>query len=393
MNSFSKKQLNLFRKSNSWLNIAHGAVRSGKSVAYNYMWLNQCFQKKSGYGVIVGKTSRTVERNIIQPIKALIGNELRYNAGLGQAYVGNKLCYIYGANDERSADKIQGAGTGSALCDEMSLYPRSFLEMLLTRLSESGAQLFGTTNPGSPFSFLKTGVLDNEEYDLYQEHFRLDDNPFLPEHFVRNLKSSQSGLFYQRNIEGLWVLADGVVYDMFDENLHVSDNIPENISHKAVCIDYGITNPSVFLKLEWNTYDKVYVTDEYYYDYTDTNKQKTDTELADALEDFSKEKNIEHILDPSAASFFNELLKREHNIAKANNAVLDGIRFVSGLLKQNSVIIHPRCRNLIKEFGTYIWDAKAQLKGEDKPVKANDHCLDALRYGLYTKFGMGSALW
>jgi phage terminase large subunit len=64
--------------------------------------------------------------------------------------------------------------------------------------------------------------------------------------------------------------------------------------------------------------------------------------------------------------------------------VLDGIRYVSTLLSNNRYFIHESCKNLIKEKASYVWDTKAQQKGEDKSLKQNDHASDAERYGLYT---------
>ena len=90
------------------------------------------------------------------------------------------------------------------------------------------------------------------------------------------------------------------------------------------------------------------------------------------------------ILDPAAASFKAQLEKDGYKVKKAKNDVLDGIRFVATLLLSGSIFIDQSCENLIKEFASYIWDAKAGERGEDKPVKEHDHALDALRYFCYT---------
>ena len=69
---------------------------------------------------------------------------------------------------------------------------------------------------------------------------------------------------------------------------------------------------------------------------------------------------------------------------KAKNDVLDGIRYVASLLSLGKIAIYEGCTNTIKEFASYMWDAKAAERGEDKPVKQWDHCMDALRYMCYT---------
>ena len=74
------------------------------------------------------------------------------------------------------------------------------------------------------------------------------------------------------------------------------------------------------------------------------------------------------------------------NLYEAQNEVLDGIRFVSKYLTQGTFKICLKCKNLIKEFQSYVWDSKSLLTGVDKPLKENDHALDALRYALYSHF-------
>ena len=62
----------------------------------------------------------------------------------------------------------------------------------------------------------------------------------------------------------------------------------------------------------------------------------------------------------------------------------DGIRYVASLLSLNKIAVCRCCENTIKEFASYIWDEKAAERGEDKPVKKSDHCMDSLRYFAYT---------
>lgn len=64
--------------------------------------------------------------------------------------------------------------------------------------------------------------------------------------------------------------------------------------------------------------------------------------------------------------------------------MLDGIRCVATLLVQGKIKFYDECRNTLQEFSSYMWDEKASQRGEDKPVKFKDHCMDAVRYMCYT---------
>jgi len=90
------------------------------------------------------------------------------------------------------------------------------------------------------------------------------------------------------------------------------------------------------------------------------------------------------VVDPSAASFRVQLFQDRLRPVLADNDVLDGIRLVSSLLSTGRLKIHRSCKHLIGEMQGYSWDEKAAAKGEDVPVKVNDHGVDSLRYGIMT---------
>lgn len=124
---------------------------------------------------------------------------------------------------------------------------------------------------------------------------------------------------------------------------------------------------------------------EYYYSGRDEQSQKTDDEYVKDLDEWLEGIKPEKIIvDPAAASFIALLKKRGYNVKKARNDVLDGIRYTGMLLNEDKIVILDTCVNTIKEFATYMWDSKAADRGEDKPVKQFDHCMDALRYFCYT---------
>jgi len=250
--------------------------------------------------------------------------------------------------------------------------------MLLSRLSVTGAQLFATTNPDSPFHWFKQEYLDNVDVKLKRWQFRLSDNPSLSDEYIDALKTEYSGLWYKRYIEGEWVLAEGVVYDMFDESVHVIKAPPAAAKYYVVGVDYGTTNPTVFslIGINMDVHPNVWLEREHYYCSKTEGRQKTDAEHAEDLAAFISRYNVKAIyLDPSAASFRTECQRQGINqLVDANNNVLDGIRFVSQLLSDGRFKICANCSNAIREMGSYTWDTKASERGEDKPIKAHDHC-------------------
>jgi hypothetical protein len=87
------------------------------------------------------------------------------------------------------------------------------------------------------------------------------------------------------------------------------------------------------------------------------------------------------VIDPSAASFKVQMYQGGRSTVDGDNAVVDGIRLISTLLSVDRLKIHESCKGLIAEVPGYSWSEAYAERGEDVPVKADDHGLDALRYG------------
>ena len=90
------------------------------------------------------------------------------------------------------------------------------------------------------------------------------------------------------------------------------------------------------------------------------------------------------IIDPSSASMKAELRRRGYHTQDADNTVLDGISDVCSMLGSDNIAVMACCEKTIEEFGTYLWDSKAADRGEDEPLKDNDHAMDAVRYFVKT---------
>lgn len=392
----STKQIQAFKESTHRINILSGAVRSGKSFVALLRFLEELNHGPKGAYVICGKSERTVLHNIIDPLQEITKGLIRYNRGLGEFTLFNKKVYVVGANYERAEGKIRGSTFAGALVDEASIIPESFFRMLLSRLSVKDAKLFATTNPDSPYHWLKTDFIDrSDEIDIKTFKFTLEDNPSLDPVYVSALKKEYQGLWHKRFIEGEWVLAEGSVFDFFDQSLHVCREPPSYAKQFFLGIDYGTTNPFAAVLVGYNDDYRpaLWVEKEFYWDPKLKGFQKTDAEFAQDLQrEFGGYPIRLMYLDPAAQSFEVELRRQKKPVKQAKNDVLDGIRFVSTLFSQGDLRICKSCVNLVKEIEGYVWDEKSIRMGVDKPIKQRDHAIDALRYVLFTHFGSKSTL-
>lgn len=363
--------------------ICDGSVRSGKSVGADVAFIDFARNGPPGNMLLAGKTQRTVKRNVIDPMVEMMGKRrCRYVEGSGELFIGSRRIYIAGANDERSQERIRGLTLVAAYVDEASTVPESFWSMLTTRLSLEGARMLATTNPDGPAHWLKTKWLDRAaDLELARFQFQLEDNPYLPAAFIEAVKREHTGLWYRRMVLGEWCIADGSVYEVWDEERHVVDELPPVAEIVALGVDYGDTAPTrgVLLGISAEVPARLVVVDEWA-----PPAGLTQAALSADLRRWLAGRSPRWIaVDPAAAGFRNQLqVDGVANTMKAFNAVVGGIRVVASLLATGRLVVSSSCRELLAEFPSYVWDAKATARGDDAPVKQNDHSMDALRYAV-----------
>lgn len=371
--------------------ICDGAVRSGKTSVMSlsfFLWAMGNFNGCSF--AYCGKSVGAVERNIITPLLSLTYLreyfKVQYNRGdhvitARRGDVENRF-YLFGGRDESSYMLIQGITLAGVMLDEVALMPRSFVEQALARCSVEGAKFWFNCNPENPRHwFREEWILRAQDHNALHIHFRMEDNPSLSEETRERYRTMYSGVFYQRYILGLWVAAEGVIYDMFDQTENTYREGPVDMHFRCprcIAIDYGTTNPCVFLEI-FDDDGITRVDREYRWDSRKEHKQKTDEEYADDLMEFMGA-HCPVFVDPSAASFIAALERRGVYVISADNNVLDGIRKTGNLMQRRKLLINESCAGLLDEISSYLWDDKAALRGEEKPIKQNDHAPDALRY-------------
>lgn len=374
--------------------IADGPIRVGKTLPMSLsfvIWATERFNGKNF--AMCGKTIGSFRRNVLPDLKQVLpargyriedrraDNLLVISKGGRSNYY-----YLFGGKDERSQDLIQGITLAGVLFDEVALMPESFINQATGRCSVDGSKMWFNCNPAGPFHWFKTGWIDQHKAkNLLYLHFEMGDNLSLSEAVVRRLKSMYTGVFYRRYILGEWSIAEGLIYDQFDPEKHVIPTVERDYSQYYVSCDYGTYNPTTFGL--WGLHKGVwYRVKEYYYSGRERQAQKTPDQYVDDLVGFAGGLPIQRIIiDPSAAPLITAIRqKTSFKVRKANNDVLKGIARVSMALQSGKIKINDCCAYEIKEFQTYAWDDKAAERGEDKPIKTDDHCMDDTRYFVST---------
>ena len=392
------------------INIWEGAIRSSKTIGSLIRWCMHVAQMRRAEGelFVFGRTRDAIARNVFGPLQTMpllraVAPGTTYTTGAPTAQLLGQTVHVLGASDRQAEEKLRGLTGKSAYGDELTVLPAPFFRQALGRLSVRDAKLFGTTNPGSPAHWLRTEYLDrprlnpgerprdadDTRLDLASWHFTLDDNPYLDPDYARSIKAEYTGLWFRRMILGHWVQAEGAIYESWDPERHVVDELPAIDRVLVAGVDYGTTNPFAAVMLAITRDGRLAVTREYRHDPKTARRQLTDAEYSEALRDWlalDEQSRPQWIaVDPSAESFHVQLHRDGvRGVVDADNTVADGIRLVASLLATGRLIVHRSCRGLTTEIPGYSWDDKAAEKGEDKPVKTADHSADALRYAIKT---------
>lgn len=297
---FAPKQLEFIINSTARWNIAHGSVRSGKTICTLFRFMQACEDCPDSDLYMVGHTSKTLYRNVVKlldedpkmtifkPFCNWFGgtkNELKFR---------DKTIVCLGAKDEGAVGMFQGLTASKIYCDEMTLYPQSVIEMINSRLSRAHSQGFAALNPGHPSHIIKQWIDKGKsgEMDCYSQHFTVEDNPYLPPSYAEDLRRSSTGIFYKRNYLGLWCLAEGAIFDFFDRAVYVKSKPPRAAEYWIAGIDVGFANnfACVVIGISTGQYDQTgvcrWIEAEYVWDSKRQERQKTVSEYADDVQEF-----------------------------------------------------------------------------------------------------------
>jgi len=370
------------------ITILEGAVRSGKTFLNNALFYIEV-RKHTDAGnhyIITGHTIGSVKRNVLEPLSEQCGVDTKIGSDGSFEMYGNTV-HCFGADKMDSYKTMTGMTSHGWYGNEITLQHENTITEAFNRCSGEGARIFWDTNPDYPEHPIKLDYINksgerfaNGQLWLKSWHFELTDNPFLPDEYVENLKkTTPQGMWYDRRIKGLWVAAEGLVYENWNPNVHIVE--PFDIPHdwkRVRGIDWGYTNPFVCL---WGAIDndgRLYVYDEYYVSqvlikYHAVRINQTEGKYSWTAADHDAQDNAE---------------LREYGIKTipAKKDVLVGIQKVAERLvvqedNRPRLYISRNCENTIREFGMYKWQEKKEGKPmKEEPEKLNDHCMDALRY-------------
>lgn len=384
------------RKEQPRIVLLEGAVRSGKSYLNNLLWLEHIQKFKNKKFIISGNTLGSVKRNVLDDIAEITGGKIRLSSkNEFKLFDNTMICFGGGFSD--SYKSLKGFTAHGWYANEVTEHNQDFVNQAFARCSGEGAKIFWDTNPSSPTNFIKQNYVDKSGKLIYSNnfsegrinvqswHFTLDDNNFLDAEYIASIKESipRDSVWYKRNILGLWVAVEGIIYSHYKISEYVISNIISGVDQWVGGVDFGKGGEGYFAFVMMARIGKIYIiVDEAYLN------KCLNTEFITVVEDMLNyyhpdlKQEIEiygDSADPAAIREWSNAGFRIDKAYKKPYSVISGIEMV----KQHPLIIHPRCKNTISEIQNYHWK-KSDNEDEIRPIKYNDHLMDAMRYGIYT---------
>ena len=403
---YTPKQLELLRLWQSdqlkRINLLSGSVRSGKTWISLVLWSFwvATMPKDKNY-LMTAKSLTTLKRNILDVLTGLVGTKhFTYSLAQKEAYLFGRKVYLEGANDARSESKIRGMTLQGAYCDELTLYSEDFFTMMLSRLSESKAKLFATTNPDTPKHWLYQNYMERvDELSMLILEFLIDDNTHIPPDYVEELKKEYVGVFYDRFILGKWVAAEGIIYRLLadDKGRYIIDNVnqylyetKQSIRVVSFGVDFGgnrsatsftatvITNKGVVIVA-----DEAYITRE-------LNPDTLNMEYAKFIERNTKMYGAGITRADSAESVLIRGLSLTAQRKQLNTKVKlalkkpinDRIKLTLLLMGQDKLKISKNCVHTIDAFASAVYDANKLEDTRLDDGNMNIDSLDSFEYSI-----------
>ncbi len=369
--------------------INHGAKRTGKTILNNDLFLFELRRVRDIANklniplpqyILAGADLGAVQRNVLNELTNKYEIEFKFDKHNRFILFGVQVC-CFGHSKINDMGRIRGMTSYGAYINEGTMANEEVFNEIKARCSGEGARILVDTNPDQPEHWLKTNYIDKADGKVIQSyHFKLDDNTFLTERYKENIKAATpTGMFYDRDIEGLWVSAEGIVYKDFRKEIHYikSKDLKDiNFVKYFAGVDWGYEHPGAIVVLGKDDKGDIYLLEEH-------SKKHEEIEywVNIAKEIKSRYGNISFYCDTARPEYIKRFKKENIKAKNADKAVLAGIGEVGRLIKSEKLkVVEDKVELFKKEIFMYSWN-----KTTGEPIKVWDDVLDAVRYAIYTE--------
>lgn len=302
----------------------------------------------------------------------------------------NSIIEFKGSDRE---DKLRGAGLKGVVLDEYAFQKDTVWDKIVSPMlvQTDGWALFITTPNGVANHFKKfwddaVAAEADKNNKLWKTfHFTSYDNPTIKKENLDAERARLTEEYFSQEYMAEFAKFTGLIFTAFDQNIHVQNfEVDEDWSFYR-SVDFGATHPTgvVFIGVDRDgvhyIFDEIYMSELFTSELAELIKQKSAHRYFVASYGDSAAK--QSILDLSTYDIYLTRV-RKNSGENSRDWVIAGINRIQQMLKENKIIVHPRCKGLIKEFMSYSWKKDRLGDAVNIPDKKNDDLCDALRYKI-----------
>lgn len=365
----------------------HGAKRAGKTVVNNDTFISELVRvrqiaDKLGVDepmyILAGTSSTSIQNNVLQELYNKYGFEPKYDKHGSFVFCGVKVVQVY-TGSISGLKRARGFTAYGAYVNEASLANEIVFKEIISRCSGDGARIVWDSNPDNPNHWLKRDYIDTGNSMMIDFHFQLDDNTFLSDRYRESIKAATpSGKFYDRDILGLWTIAEGAIYADYDSKVHKVSNVPDNIINHFAGVDWGYDHYGSIVIIGETADGKRYIVDGIAERY-----KEIDWWVEKAHGFKSKYGDIYFYADSARPEHVDRFQREGINAINANKEVIAGIETVAKGFKTNTLFyLNGAIPRFEEEIYQYRWESNSAT---DKPIKEYDDVLDAIRYAIHSE--------
>lgn len=361
--------------------LLYGGAGSGKSVFCTQKILYRMLTEPNHRFLVVRKVARTLRNSVFSLLRDTtsdwgLASLFKINKSDMEIVCANGNNIIFAGLDDVEKLKSIAGVTGIWVEEASELTPQDFqqLDLRLRGPTKNYKQILISFNPISEQNWLKGYFFDFKKQSSTIVHTTYKDNHFIDGEYSRVLEElkEQDYNYYRIYALGEWGSLGNLVYSNYVIE-DISTN-PTSYSHVFYGMDFGYNDPSVCVAIGVKD-QEIYVFDELYV------VRKTNTEWieeirhrvpfeADIIADSAEPDRIQE--------FFKAGFRKIRPANKKKNSVKAGVDF----LRSCRIHIAPHCTETIKEIRAYKYKEDKDGNVLDEPMPFNDHCMDALRYGV-----------
>jgi phage terminase large subunit len=253
--------------------------------------------------------------------------------------------------------------------------------------------IFRIWNPPPKNHWLVKNYLDIQPHPIYKDYYtatskEIEGYLYIFATYKDNLKNINTETaknfekYKDSNVDHycsdiLGLISGGAKGQIFKE-WKLYDQLPDDtIFYKLFGIDWGGNDPNTFMELNFDRKQRRLFIKEHLYE-----PEIRDYEFKKLVKRIAKGHEV--VADSARRDRRNEFANYGINIFPSDKSKInDDFRHdIIQVIKQYEIYLHRESKNLIYEAENYKWALNANKEPLNKPEDANNHCWDAVGYGV-----------